>query len=295
MIPEKKILDWFMYAVAILSAAISVLTIDRFGLQLVSALALSLTALVALGALVRNRIYRRWHARIMFLQPKIFDDVSASYWLRPATEADIGDIARHQAEWFAPSDAIPKEVLTEWFKANPKGFIIICDGNGDNIGHLDLLPIRENTLDLLKRGAIRERDVRGESLHPPEERPLIANLWLESIVITERNPHRRARVLLGIMRQAEHLLGQLVDPDRLQNCYAISATQAGDDLLSRLGFSRSEDVDARLDAHWLHQANSASVIRKVRAFARGRPAPSGAPSPAPAFLPAASATIAPEN
>jgi hypothetical protein len=286
MIPEKKILDWFMYAVAILSAAISVLTIDQFGLQLVSGLALSLTALVALGALVRNRIYRRWYARMMFLDPKVLDEVSASYSLRPATEADMGQIAAHQAEWYAPADAIPKEILTEWFKANPNGFIIICDGNGDNIGHLDLLPIREKTLDLLKRGAIRERDVRGESLHPPEERALIADLWLESIVVTERNRHRRARVLLGIMRQAEQLLDRLADPDKLQNYYAIAATPAGDDLLSRLGFSKSVDVDARVDAHFLHQANSASVIRKVRAFAKRRSIPPGALRSAPVSLPA---------
>ena len=269
MILEKKILDWFMYAVGILGAVIAVRTAQGDD-QLVFGLALGLLALLAVGAIVRNRIYKLWYARMRFLDPKILDEVSASYSLRQATEADIAQIAMHQAEWYSPTDAIPKEILTEWFKVNSKGFIIICDGNGNNIGHLDLLPIRDKTLDLLKRGAIRERDVRGESLHPPAERALITDLWLESIVITEQNRHRRARVLLGVMRQAELLLDQLADPDKLQNYYAISATPAGDDLLSRLGFSKIADVDARMDEHFLHQANSASVLRKVRALAGAR-------------------------
>lgn len=272
LIKEKFILDAFMFAVAVLGAVIAVVTADD-DQRLPFALALGLIALIAVGAFVRNGIYRRWHARMMFLDPRMFDDVSAQYWLRAASEADISEIARQQAEWYTATDAIPQEILMEWFRANPNGFIIVCDENGKNIGHVDLLPIKEKTLDLLKRGTIREKDVRGDSIHPPSERISITDLWLESIVITEKNQLRRARILLGIMRQARERLDKLADPQRVRNFYAISATSAGEDLLERLGFSKNADAGERIDAHILHQANSGTVRKHINSYVKPRVEP----------------------
>lgn len=266
---DRQVLNAFVAAIGVLSAVVSVLALqeDQKYLQMLSGLSIAMTALIAVGIVVRRRIYRRWRARMLFLEPEVLDEVSASYHLRQATEADIGWIASQQAEVYSARDAIPADILMEWFKVNPSGFFIICDRRHNSIGHLDLLPIKLNTLERLRCGEIRERDVRGDSLHPPSDKAQITDLWIESIMLKEANPHRRARAILSVMRRAPRMISRLADPNRLRNYYAISATEAGDSLLNRLGFQKDANVDQRADKHFLHQASSECVQQKMREFA----------------------------
>jgi len=190
--------------------------------------------------------------------------VSNRFVLRPADESDIDWIAAQEAQVYSADDAIPADVLQEWFEANRYACNVICDLRASRVGHINILPIKSNTLHLLLDGRIRERDVRGDSIHSAAERDVVSCLWVESITLDVPQPHLRARALLNVFQRAPHIMERLADPMNLRHVYALSATRAGDNLIKRFGFQIASAHIKRTDGHDLYCATYEVLKRKTQ-------------------------------
>lgn len=196
--------------------------------------------------------------------------VSSRFVIRPAEKSDIDWIAAQEAQFYSDDDAIPADVLQEWFEANPYVCNIICDLRASRVGHFNIIPIKSNTLQLLCDGRIRERDVRGDSIHSAAERDVVSCLWVESITLDVPQPWLRARALLNVFQRAHHTMERLADPINLKHVYALSATRAGDNLIKRFGFQIASAHIKRTDGHDLYRASYEILKRKTQVLlARG--------------------------
>ncbi|HKQ40828.1 MAG TPA: hypothetical protein VJ063_22360 [Verrucomicrobiae bacterium] len=183
--------------------------------------------------------------------------------LRPADKTDVDWIAAQQAQVYADHDAIPRHILQEWFAANPYAFNIICDRHGARVGHLNIIPVKATTLQMLLEGKIREKEVRGDSIYSAAERDAVSCLWIESIAVDVSNPYRRARALLNVFEGAHGALERLAEPAKLTNFYSLSATRAGANLIKRFGFQLAAGGNHRTDGLDLYCATYEVIRRKT--------------------------------
>ena len=63
--------------------------------------------------------------------------------IHTAKDSDIVWIANLEKLVYSGIDAIPLAVLSDWYQANSHAFYIF-KMDGENIGHIDILPVREN-------------------------------------------------------------------------------------------------------------------------------------------------------
>ena len=151
--------------------------------------------------------------------------------LRPATEQDIGWMAALERKYFRRA-AVHERVLQEWFGANGTGFSVLELRGGRRVGFLNILPIRPDTLQKLKRGEIVEKEVSRSMLYREHEREAIRELYIECLLIDEHRP-RGLRYLLAHVRK---LIREVCIPERVRKLYALAATEEGSKILRDLGF-----------------------------------------------------------
>lgn len=157
--------------------------------------------------------------------------------IAPATADDIRWVADLQRTLFG-EHAIAAELLLEWHAANPNGFRIVRAGDA-RIGQIDVLPVREATLQRFVQGELRERDVRGANLHPSSERADVRDLYIESIVVLGDGKSEHDAAVAELLRVLPAIFESLGDPRSLRDVYAAAATAAGNGFLQRLGFTRT--------------------------------------------------------
>jgi hypothetical protein len=177
------------------------------------------------------------------------DELCAGYRTAPATEQEVGWISELEKSVYSVADAVPGEVLHEWYASNPTGFTIIRMGNGTKIGHIDILPLRPKTLDSFLDGKIVERDIRGDSLYAPAERDQIRDLYVESIIVQPPKGYSNAPAVLCVLGGFANLVERICDPERVRTVYAIAASHSGERFLHRLGFDQLRGAATRKDGH----------------------------------------------
>lgn len=176
------------------------------------------------------------------------DNVAGAYTVDPATPEEIDWITQLEANTYS-QDAVPDHVLKEWYESNPDGFSILRM-NGQKIGHLDILPVCPKTLGLFLEGTITEREIRGDSLYPPEEKELVRNLYVESIIVQLPPGHRSnasARPVMALLCKFIQLTGRVANPDNIENIYAVAASQEGKGFMKKLGFELARSGQERKD------------------------------------------------
>jgi hypothetical protein len=250
---EKHLINIFVVVAGLLGTVISVLSAPA-GLRIISGIAFALLATVVAVVILWRKVSRLRRSQRELLSDDALIAVTSCFTLRPATKTDVDWIAAQEAEIYSAGDAIPAEIMQEWFAANPYAFIVICDCHSACVGHLNILPIKPNTLNMLIEGKIRERDIRGDSIYSAAERELVSCLWVESIALNINNRYLRARALLNVFERSREVIQRLADPARLSNFYALSATRAGDCLIKRFGFQVVSPRDKRTDSHDLYYA-----------------------------------------
>jgi serine/threonine protein kinase len=151
--------------------------------------------------------------------------------LRPATDNDIAWMGALERKYFRRA-AVPEGVLREWFGANGSGFSVLELRGGRRVGFLNILPIRADTLQKLKRGEIVEKEVGRSMLYREHEREAIRELYIECLLIDEHRP-RGLRYLLAHVRK---LIREVCIPERVRKLYALAATEEGSRVLRDLGF-----------------------------------------------------------
>jgi hypothetical protein len=185
------------------------------------------------------------------------------YGIDAASREDINWIARFEAEMYSVEDAVPEQILGDWYDQNPNGFWIIKH-KGQPIGHLDILPVKPEILQNFIAGVIVERDIRGIDLYSPNQKALVKTLYVESIAISPSNGHNRALAVNHLLSNFFDLVSRIADPSELSDIYAIAATIAGRRFLGRLGFGVVKRARERKDQHDLFAAKLPDLGGRIR-------------------------------
>lgn len=191
---------------------------------------------------------------------------ASSYVVRHATKNDLYDIAQLQKLAYSKEDAVPIDLYKEWYEVNPGGFFVLKDVGSTNeneiVGHITFLSIKDERLELYRKGLIWETEIRGCDLIPASSKSDIKNVYVESVIITRK--HRRAGVPY-MYRALREMLCAFCDPSVVENIYAIAATDDGAKTLKRMGFTV---IDAgpnskRVDGHDMFVSNFREFLSKT--------------------------------
>lgn len=189
--------------------------------------------------------------------------IEASFKIRDADEDDIRWVASLQRSVYSKSDAVPLSVLLEWYKVFPNGFFIIVDHNDKPIGHIDILPIKEATLEKYKDGKIVETEIRGECLYTPQELDKITDLYVESLIVSPSHRKVRPFALRALLRSMPEIIAKVGITTTLKRISAMAATKDGERILEHLGFQMISDSAGRKDGHKMYEAKFQSFYTRI--------------------------------
>ena len=176
-----------------------------------------------------------------------------NYKVEPATSTDISWIAGFEAKVFSKDDAVPEQILRDWYNQSPNGFSTV-KRDGQRIGHVNLLPLNDSVFSKFVSGLITERQIRGSELHSPGERGLVTNIYVESLVIIPPSGYAAAPAARYLLLNGMSLIDRIGDPERIESVIAVAATNQGQRLLRALGFGVVSYAKDRKDRHDLYAA-----------------------------------------
>ena len=194
------------------------------------------------------------------------EHVGVNYQVTQATRNEIGWIAEFEAEVYSREDAISEQTLLEWYTINPNGFSIVKMADGKKIGHIDILPLRPNTLDVFLNGNIVEQDIRGDSLYKASEQHLIKDLYVESIILRPPKPLSNTSAILCVLSNIVPMIERIASIEQIEYIYAIAASSSGEKLLRHLGFDVLKSAAQRKDNHDLFRVSSSVLAEKILTF-----------------------------
>lgn len=181
--------------------------------------------------------------------------------IEPATADDIAWVGRIETEAYG-EDAVPVHTIRRWHKHNPTGFFIVKTPEAKKVGHLDILPLRPEVLQLLLEGKIQERDLSEAALYAPSEREMIKDLYVESIIVLTDHPSRSAAIHV-VLSEFDSLVSHICEPAKVESVYAIAATPEGDKFMRQLGFEQVRAGSERLDEHPFFAARYDDVAANI--------------------------------
>jgi hypothetical protein len=137
---------------------------------------------------------------------------------------DLNWIAELERRQFN-KDAVPLDILREWYEANPNGFLVVRDDKDSRVGHIDILPVREPPFKLFEQGTIVESGIRGNSLFSPSEREKVQDLYVESIVILGENEEVHRAAVTALLNHLDDILAHVAVPANIRYIYGLAATR----------------------------------------------------------------------
>jgi DNA-binding winged helix-turn-helix (wHTH) protein len=205
---------------------------------------------------------------------ELLEVIDNSYRVEQASEDEVRWAAGLARRVYHGIDVIPSSLMVDWYRTNPSGFSVIRSDAGP-IGNLDLLPLRNSTLDQFIKGDVLEREIKGKGLFPPDEAPQISSVYVESFVciISASADRLRPNAIAAarVLSTFSNLAARICDPRQLRNVFAIAASANGRQLLSRLGFKIISHAERRRDQHDLYAVGFTHLARTlVTYFGQGR-------------------------
>jgi len=181
-----------------------------------------------------------------------------------ATPADLDWIFRLQIKTYSPHCSIARQTLERWYGRNPEGFSVFTL-NGLRIGHLTFVPLRANALESLLLGKLVENEIHEDCVHTPDEKDLIRNLYVESIILDSSNPHSQLpiKALTCLARDFVPLISRICSPTSLENLYALAASGRGERLMKGLGFKQVKSRDERRDQRALYAVSFPALEENI--------------------------------
>jgi N-acetylglutamate synthase-like GNAT family acetyltransferase len=181
---------------------------------------------------------------------------SFSCQAHPATPADLDWIFQLQIDAYSAQHAVARQTLDRWYGSNPGGFSILTM-NGRRIGHLTIIPLHAKVLERFVQGTILEQDIDEGCLHTAEEKHLVRNLYVESIVIDSGQGHSilPIKALTRLAHDFVPLISRVGELRNLENVYALAATGRGERFMHALGFEMIKSGQERSDRRALYAAN----------------------------------------
>jgi class 3 adenylate cyclase len=189
-----------------------------------------------------------------------------------ASHEEIDYIAELEIEHYK-EDAVPARVLRRWYNANPTGFSVIKNQHGQNVGHIDLLPVRPEPLREFLEGKLSEREIGGDELYTPSERHLVRDLYVESIITrpSKKQGEQSRREQGGgetptvcVLKNITSIVGRVCDASSVETLYAIAATGEGAGFMRKFGFSLIQHGGQRTDHHDLYAAKFEDFVTQVK-------------------------------
>ncbi len=206
--------------------------------------------------------------------------------MSPATPADLDWIFQLQIKAYSAQYAIARKTLERWYGRNPDGFSVLTM-NGRRIGHLTLIPLRADALESLLLGKLVENEILEDCIHTPDQKDLIRNLYVESIILDSSLGLSKLpiKALTCLAHNFVPLMSRVCDPTTLESLYALAASGRGERLMKGLGFKQIQSGEARKDERALYAAGFASLKtnisklyeRRLRKAAVNQDLPSSAP------------------
>ncbi len=267
--PVNRAIGIFVATAGLLGVVVQLLTSPK-PIQAISFVTL-FGALLVLGLWIISRNIRLKLKTRRALPPiQKLEEICTGYTIEPATPDEVEWVAELEAEVYPPEDAVPAHVLKEWYGCNPTGFSIVRMGNGQKIGHIDILPVKPATLGVFLDGNIVERDIRGDSLFAPNESDRIKDLYVESIIVLPPKGLSNAPAILCLLSRFIPLVRRMCDPSKIENIYAIAASASGESLLRRLGFDELKRGQNRRDQHDVFAAKFDHLAANIAAICGDR-------------------------
>jgi hypothetical protein len=172
---------------------------------------------------------------------------------------DVKWAAKQAAIVYGGHDVIPEKVMLDWFRANKNGFFVVQRGDGANVGNLDMLPLKPNTLRDFLSGGLLEKEILGDCLFGPNEKASVKDIYIESLVVPKHlfdDKSSNSFALYAVIEKlAESILG-LCEPDAAERgevkVYALSANPVVAEHLAEMGFEIVSHRDERRDGHDLY-------------------------------------------
>lgn len=207
-----------------------------------------------------------WVTRLMDDLPDIKElgDVSCSSgcMLRPATLTDLPWIAELQARTYE-RNALPVEILHAWHQVNPHGFSIMEKEDGEMIGHVTILPLKPAAIALLLTGKDTERAITPEMLYAPSEQSRIEMLYIESIIVKDKEKELQCKALFAILTGFNSLVGRICDTGHVREVYQVPTTAKAERLMQQLGFRLIGPADERVEQHPLYVATLKDISSNI--------------------------------
>jgi hypothetical protein len=182
-----------------------------------------------------------------------------------ATPDDVKWIAELEGKAYTKSDAVPYHILRKWYKANPTGFFIIKYAN-EHIGHIDILPLKPEPLKQFIVGRnTNEKALRETDIYSQSEVHLITDLYIESIIVTGGR-RTQAMAILKILSSdnVKYMVSNICPIENADRMFAIAASNAGDNIMRRLGFTIETDASVRDDGHNMYVITVDKLIHNDR-------------------------------
>ena len=181
------------------------------------------------------------------------------YNVVPSTVNDVKWAAKQAAIVYGGHDVIPEKVMLDWFRANKNGFFVVQRGDGANVGNLDMLPLKPNTMRDFLSGELLEKEILGDCLFGPNEKASVKDIYIESLVVPKHmfdDKSSNSFALYAVIEKlAECILG-LCEPDAAERgevrVYALSANPVVAEHLAEMGFEIVSHRDKRRDGHDLY-------------------------------------------
>ena len=182
----------------------------------------------------------------------------------PAKHEDLDWIFRLELDAYSAPHAVARQTLEGWYARNPDGFSILTM-KGRKIGHITIVPLRPEIVKSFVQGTILEQDIRENSLYTPDEKHLIRNLYIESIIIDSPQGHSSLPIksLTCLARDFVPLVTRVCDPTNLENFYALAASRRGERFMRGLGFDQVKSRQERADRRALYVAKFSTLKANI--------------------------------
>jgi len=155
-----------------------------------------------------------------------------------STSSDLWTRVENSRRIYGEEDTVSYERVLEWKELNNEIFMSVKEGD-KLVGAVTIMPLDESTIHALINDTIREKDIPDWAIRKWEEPELSAYIPTIAIVPSgnEATDHERGAFLI------KNTLRWAIDLNKkhdIKNWYAFAATDAGEELLQRLGFTPLE-------------------------------------------------------
>jgi hypothetical protein len=145
-----------------------------------------------------------------------------------ANEQDIEYFMELDAQAYQDA-VVPVEIVKQWFHKNREIFRVLRNREGNVLGDITLMPLKEGTIQKFMRQEIEEKDIRQDDILLFDDNDV--NIYIASIIVPPcRNASMHAFLLI------RHAMKFLNSKNNIKAVYATAVNKKGYDLAKNFGF-----------------------------------------------------------